>query len=214
MRSMWITSDDRAHYWPESEQIHLKMVYERESQRVVGVQAVGTGEVAKRIDVATQLVSRGATLGEVAQTEHAYAPPYAPAVDPLAVAAWAALNQEDGVEAECPTVELEDVVDVRLPEERERRPADAAHVEELSVAELRGGQQVRPASRGLIVCERGPRSAEAARLLQDRGGARYLGGGLLWRQAARRESPRDPPEAPSTAEADGPKREPAARVRD
>jgi rhodanese-related sulfurtransferase len=207
VRSVWITAEDRAHYWPETEPIHLKLVYEQSSQRVIGVQAVGTGEVVKRIDVATQLVTRGVTLGELGQLEHAYAPPYAPAVDPLAVAAWAAQNQEDGVEAEPPTVALGDVVDVRLPEERERRPADAEHVEELSVAELRGGQQIRPASRGLVVCERGSRSAEAARLLGDRGGARYLGGGLQWRSAARPSPSPSEPRAPRSASA----RDPALR---
>jgi len=211
-RSVWITADDRAHYWPETESLHLKLVYERGSQRVLGVQAVGKGEVVKRIDVATQLVARGATLGEVAQLEHAYAPPYAPAMEPLAVAACAALNQEDGVEAECPTVELEDVVDVRLPEERERHPAGAPRVEELSVVELRDGQQARSAPTGLVVCERGARSAEAARLLLDRGAARYLGGGLQWRDAARSRDPQDASESPP--EADDATREPATRAKD
>jgi NADPH-dependent 2,4-dienoyl-CoA reductase/sulfur reductase-like enzyme/rhodanese-related sulfurtransferase len=212
VRSVWITADDCAHYWPEAGRIHLKLVYERGSQRVVGVQAVGEGEVVKRVDVATQLVARGATVGELAQLEHAYAPPYAPAVEPLAVAACAAQNQEDGVEAESPTVGLEDVVDVRLPEERERRPADAEHTEELSVVELRDAPPTGPAPPGLMVCERGTRSAEAARLLLDRGGARYLGGGLQWREAALSQDSKDTPEAPT--EGDGAARKPAARVRD
>ncbi len=211
-RSVWITADDRAHYWPETESIHLKLVYERGSQRVLGVQAVGKGEVVKRIDVATQLVARGATLAELEQIEHAYAPPYAPAMEPLAVAACAALNQEDGVEAVSPAVALGDVVDVRLPDERERRPADAEHVEELSVVELRDGQSVPTAPRGIVVCERGARSAEAARLLQDRGGARYLGGGLQWREAALSRDPKDTPGAPAAA--DDATREPATRARD
>jgi NADPH-dependent 2,4-dienoyl-CoA reductase/sulfur reductase-like enzyme/rhodanese-related sulfurtransferase len=184
VRSVWITGDDSAHYWPEAKRIHLKLVYERDSQRVVGVQAVGEGEVVKRVDVATQLVARGATVAELAQMEHAYAPPYAPAVEPLAVAACVAQNQEDGVEAVCPTVPLTDVVDVRLPDERERRPADAERIEELSVVELRDGQEASRVKEGLVVCERGTRSAEAARLLGDRGPARYLGGGLQWREAA------------------------------
>jgi NADPH-dependent 2,4-dienoyl-CoA reductase/sulfur reductase-like enzyme/rhodanese-related sulfurtransferase len=212
VRSVWITADDRAHYWPETERIHLKLVYERGSQRVVGVQAVGEGEVVKRVDVATQLVARGATVPELAQLEHAYAPPYAPAVEPLAVAAFAAQNQEDGVEAEPPTAQLEDVVDVRLPEERQQRPADAAHVKELSVVELRDAPQTRTPPPGLVVCERGTRSAEATRLLLARGGVRYLGGGLLWRDAA---LSRDPPDTPGPpAEADGATREPATRARD
>jgi rhodanese-related sulfurtransferase len=184
-RSVWITADDRAHYWPEAERIHLKLVYERGSQRVLGVQAVGKGEVAKRIDVATQLVARGGTVMELAQVEHAYAPPYAPAVEPLAVAACAAQNQEDGVEAVPPTATLEDVVDVRLPAERQRFPADASHVRGLSVAELRDASPTQAPLPDLAVCERGTRSAEAARLLLlGRGAARYLGGGLQWRAAA------------------------------
>jgi rhodanese-related sulfurtransferase len=209
VRSVWTTADDRAHYWPEAQRIHLKLVYERGSERLVGVQAVGTGDVVKRVDVATQLVARGASLADLAQLEHAYAPPYAPAVDPLAMAAWAARNQEDGIEAEPPTVALGDVVDVRLPEERERQPADARHVEELSVAELRGSPQARPVSGGLVVCERGTRSAEAARLLKDRGGARYLGGGLQWREAARGKDTRQ-----AAGEVRGVPRESAARARD
>jgi NADPH-dependent 2,4-dienoyl-CoA reductase/sulfur reductase-like enzyme/rhodanese-related sulfurtransferase len=191
VRSVWITGDDRAHYWPESERIHLKLVYERGSQRVLGVQAVGKGEVVKRVDVATQLLAGGATLAELAQMEHAYAPPYAPAVDPLSVAACAAQNQEDGVEAESPTAPLEEVIDVRLPEERQRQPAGAAHVKELSVVELRDASQTPTPPPGLVICERGARSAEAARLLLDRGAARYLGGGLQWRSAA---GPADPPD--------------------
>jgi NADPH-dependent 2,4-dienoyl-CoA reductase/sulfur reductase-like enzyme/rhodanese-related sulfurtransferase len=212
VRSVWITADDRAHYWPESENIHLKLVYERSSQRVVGVQAVGKGEVVKRVDVATQHVARGATLAELAHIEHAYAPPYAPAVEPLAVAAFAALNQEEGVEAVPPTVPLGNIVDVRLLEERRQRPADAAHVAELSVVELRDAPQVPTPLPGLMVCERGTRSAEAARLLLDRGGAHYLGGGLQWRDAAVPADRQDPPKPP--AEADGATREPATRAED
>ncbi len=212
VRSVWMTADDCAHYWPDAKRIFLKLVYERSSQRVVGVQGAGEGEVVKRIDAATQLIARGATLAELAQMEHAYAPPYSPAVDPLALAAWTAQNQEDGVEAVSPTAPLGNIVDVRLPEERERRPADADHIEELSVVELRDGQSPEPEAPGLMVCERGARSAEAARLLQDRGGARYLGGGLQWREAARVSDPNGAPEEPTAA--DGGTKEPATRVRD
>lgn len=212
VRSVWITADDCAHYWPDAARIFLKLVYERSSQRVVGVQGAGEGEVVKRIDAATQLIARGATLAELAQMEHAYAPPYAPAVDPLALAAWTAQNQEDGVEAVSPTGVLEDVVDVRLPEERERRPAEAEHVEELSVVELRDSPLLRTPPGGLLVCERGARSAEAARLLLGRGETRYLGGGLQWREATRPADPKSPPKEPAAA--DGAKEEPATRVRD
>jgi pyruvate/2-oxoglutarate dehydrogenase complex dihydrolipoamide dehydrogenase (E3) component/rhodanese-related sulfurtransferase len=184
-RSTWITTTDRADYWPESEIIHIKLVYEVDTGRVLGVQAVGKGDTVKRVDTATQLISRGVTIHELQHLEHAYAPPYAPAIDPLAAAAFAALNQEDGIEACSPTARLDSVLDVRLPEEREARPAPAHHSEGLSVGALRNGSGVRENAPELVVCERGTRSAEASRLLRVAGHkVRYLGGGLMWRTAS------------------------------
>jgi rhodanese-related sulfurtransferase len=56
---------------------------------------------------------------------------------------------------------------------------------------LRSGPDVRLQVEGMVVCERGGRSSEAVRLLRDSGHrARYLGGGLLWREAAERRRAR------------------------
>jgi NADPH-dependent 2,4-dienoyl-CoA reductase/sulfur reductase-like enzyme/rhodanese-related sulfurtransferase len=190
VRASWVTVDDRAHYWPESASIHIKLVYDPVSQRVLGVQAVGKGDVVRRVDVATQLMAHGATLADFAQIEHAYSPTYAPAVDPLAVAAIAAQNQEDGVEAEPPLVPLVEVTDLRLPEERQERPTRAAVVHEVALSGLRSSPDARILAEGTVICERGGRAAEAVRLLRDSGQqARYLGGGLLWREAAERKRP-------------------------
>jgi NADPH-dependent 2,4-dienoyl-CoA reductase/sulfur reductase-like enzyme/rhodanese-related sulfurtransferase len=191
VRSSWVTVDDRAHYWPESAKIHVKLVYDPASQRVLGVQAVGRGDVVRRIDVATQLIARGATLDDFAQLEHGYSPAFAPAVDPLAVAAFAAQNQEDGVEAEPPLSPLVEVTDLRLPEERQGRPARAAVVHEVTLSGLRSSPDARVQAEGTLICERGGRSSEAVRLLRDSGHrSRYLGGGLLWREAAERKRSR------------------------
>lgn len=185
-RSVWISAPDRAHYWPDATEIHLKLVYESSSLRVLGVQAVGEGEVAKRVDVATQLIARGATLQDFAQLEHAYAPPYAPAMEPLAVAAHAALNQEDGVTAAPPDATHAGAValDVRLADEAQERPAALGRGTNIPLGELAGRLDEVDEATDLVVCERGPRSAEAVRLLRRRGiRARYLGGGLHWRTA-------------------------------
>jgi NADPH-dependent 2,4-dienoyl-CoA reductase/sulfur reductase-like enzyme/rhodanese-related sulfurtransferase len=191
VRSSWVTVDDRPHYWPESAKIHIKLVYDPASHRVLGVQAAGRGDVVRRVDVATQLIVRGATLAEFAELEHAYSPAYATAVDPLAIAAFAALNQEDGVEAEPPLAPLVEVTDLRLPEERQSRPARAAVVHEVALSGLRSSPDARLQAEGTVVCERGGRSSEAVRLLHDAGlRTRYLGGGLLWREAAQRRRAR------------------------
>jgi NADPH-dependent 2,4-dienoyl-CoA reductase/sulfur reductase-like enzyme/rhodanese-related sulfurtransferase len=184
-RSVWITTGDRAHYWPETKDLALQLVYEAGSHRLLGVQAAGMGEVAKPISVAAPLLVRGGTLEELSSVEHAYAPPYAPAVDPLVSAAFVALNQEDGVVAASPLVSMAKtkVLDVRHPAEREARPVSEAEVTALPLEDLRAQVEALRAHDWLVVCERGTRSAEAVRHLtaaQIR--ASYLGGGLRWRE--------------------------------
>jgi NADPH-dependent 2,4-dienoyl-CoA reductase/sulfur reductase-like enzyme/rhodanese-related sulfurtransferase len=191
-KSVWVTAHDRAHYWPEAKEIIVHLVYEAASRRVLGVQAVGEGEVAKRIDVATQLVARGASIDELANIEHAYAPPFAPAIDPLAKAAFAAQNQEDGVEATRPDEALAGLrlLDVRHHEERQQRPLPAAAAA-MPIEELRAALPLHGDGPWVTVCERGTRSAEAVRLLHAAGElATYLGGGARLRALMGLESDR------------------------
>ena len=164
-------------------------MYESGSRRVLGVHGASRGEIVKRIDVATGFVLRGATIEELQQLEHAYAPPYAPAIDPLAVAAFVAGNQEDGVTAASPLTKPDGValLDVRTAGERAERPVEVPGVRELSLAELREPADELSEGRPLVLCERGTRSAEAVRLLVNGGRpAAYVGGGLLWHWGARR----------------------------
>ena len=188
VRQAWVSAEDRAHYWPEAKLILLGMVYDPSTCRVLGVQGVGEeGEVAKRIDVAAQLMLRGAVIDDFAAIEHAYAPPYAPALDPLAVLAMAAANQVDGVESVAPLTDLgrETVLDVRVAPEREERPLIAGALHEIEVSELRDRADEIPDGPLLVACAHGTRSAEVVRWLAVRGTqARYLGGGVSWRVRA------------------------------
>jgi len=188
VRSVWISTEDRAHYWPEAQLILLEMVYDPATRRVLGVQGVGEeGEVAKRIDVAAQLILRGAVINDFEAIEHAYAPPYAPAIEPLAVLAMAAANQIDGIESVAPLADLsqETVLDVRVPAEREERPLNAGRLLEIEVSEVRDRADEIPDGPLLVACAHGTRSAEVVRWLAQRGTqARYLGGGVSWRVRA------------------------------
>jgi rhodanese-related sulfurtransferase len=189
-RAVWVSVEDRAHYWPEAQVIRLKLVYEAGTRRVLGVQALGEGEVAKRVDAATQQIVSGATIDDLAHLEHAYAPPYAPAMEPLAVAAHVAQNQEDGIEAVPPDSDLSEarILDVRQAGEAEARPVAGGEVRRLEAGEIAARLDEIDASTEIVVCERGTRSAEAARLLRRRGiQARYIGGGLRWRSMAEKD---------------------------
>jgi rhodanese-related sulfurtransferase len=183
--SVWICGHDRAHYYPEAREIFLHLLYQSQTGRVLGVQVAGNGDAIKRVDVATQLILRGADLDDLAALEHAYAPPYAPAVDPLAVAAWVAQNQQDGLRSLPPDDQVKDlaVLDVRHESEKLARPTAIHDLMEIPFEELRTRVGTLPEGRWLVVCERGGRSAEACRTLRQHGvDAVYLGGGLRWRQ--------------------------------
>ena len=85
-----ITANSRASYMPGSAPLHVKLVYDRGSQRILGAQMVGTDGVAKRIDVLAAALHAGWTTRDLSELDLAYAPPFAPVWDPILVAANAA----------------------------------------------------------------------------------------------------------------------------
>jgi NADPH-dependent 2,4-dienoyl-CoA reductase/sulfur reductase-like enzyme len=88
-----IEADDRASYYPGSKKVWIKLIVDREGRRVVGAQAVGYGDVSKRIDVAATAITSGMTVDDVSQLDLAYAPPFGSLWDPLIVAAQAVMRR-------------------------------------------------------------------------------------------------------------------------
>jgi NADPH-dependent 2,4-dienoyl-CoA reductase/sulfur reductase-like enzyme len=81
------TADSRAHYMPGHQDIHVKLVYEEGTRRLLGGQLVGREGVAKRIDIIATALHGGWTVDELAELDLAYAPPFSPVWDPILVAA-------------------------------------------------------------------------------------------------------------------------------
>lgn len=81
------TANSRAHYMPGGQPIHVKLVYESGSRRLLGGQLVGVEGVAKRIDIIAAALHQGWTVDELAELDLSYAPPFAPVWDPILVAA-------------------------------------------------------------------------------------------------------------------------------
>ncbi|NJF24154.1 CoA-disulfide reductase [Thermococcus sp. Bubb.Bath] len=84
VRSAFIKSTTRPHYYPGARPIWLKGVVDNETNRLLGVQAVGA-EILPRIDTAAAMLTAGFTTKDAFFTDLAYAPPFAPVWDPLIV---------------------------------------------------------------------------------------------------------------------------------
>ncbi|ASA77043.1 CoA-disulfide reductase [Thermococcus sp. 5-4] len=86
VRTAFIKAGTRPHYYPGAKPIWLKGVVDNETNRLLGVQAVGA-EILSRIDTAAAMLTAGFTTRDVFFTDLAYAPPFAPVWDPLIVLA-------------------------------------------------------------------------------------------------------------------------------
>ena len=185
----WGSFTDKADYYPESENVHLKIVYDKDTTRLLGLQGYGKGEVVKRVDVFAALLRHGGKLEDLLDAEFAYAPPYAPAVDPLYSLACAARNELlEGVEALPPDADIDDclIVDVRRTKEASGKPLPEKDTTNVPFEEFRVLCDQVPKDKDVVcVCSKGVRSSEAVRILREKGCARvkYLGGGSLMKLA-------------------------------
>jgi NADPH-dependent 2,4-dienoyl-CoA reductase/sulfur reductase-like enzyme len=81
-----IESKTRAGYYPDAEDITVKVLAEKDSGRLLGGQVVGTGDAAKRIDVLATALHAGFTVQEMIHLDLSYAPPFSPVWDPVLIA--------------------------------------------------------------------------------------------------------------------------------
>jgi NADPH-dependent 2,4-dienoyl-CoA reductase/sulfur reductase-like enzyme/peroxiredoxin family protein/rhodanese-related sulfurtransferase/TusA-related sulfurtransferase len=92
-----IHPNDSSGYYPGAMKMCLKLVFSPETRRVLGAQATGYNGVDKRIDVIATAIMGGMTVDGLAEIEHAYAPPYSSAKDPVNMAGFVAQNILDGL---------------------------------------------------------------------------------------------------------------------
>jgi rhodanese-related sulfurtransferase len=182
---------DKAHYMPESKPLLLKLVADKKTGRVLGVQSVGPGDGSKRIDVAATAISAGMTIDDVANLDLSYAPPFAPAMDNLITAANVARNKRDGlmagISAEAVWKKIQDgedffFLDVRSPQEHAELRLPKAVLIPLGALRKRLGEI--PKGKEIIAfCKVSLRGYEAALILKAAGhqDVKVLDGGVaMW----------------------------------
>ncbi|MDO4331557.1 MAG: FAD-dependent oxidoreductase [Eubacteriales bacterium] len=89
-------TDDKAHYYPGAAWFAIKLVADRKTHRVLGVQVLGPGAVDKVTDIGVMAVTMGAVLEQLTNLDLSYAPPFSTAIHPFVQAVQILLNKENG----------------------------------------------------------------------------------------------------------------------
>lgn len=120
---IYVHPASHATYYPGATSISLKMIYDPDTGRVLGAQAVGLDGVEKRIDVMAVAIRAGMTVYDLEELELCYAPPYGSAKDPVNYAGFVAANLMREHARHFHVADLanlksgQKIVDVRSPEE-------------------------------------------------------------------------------------------------
>jgi NADH oxidase (H2O2-forming) len=88
-----ISSKTRADYYPGAKPIRVKLIIEKESQRIIGAQIIGGEEVTQRINALSFAIQKHMTVRELAKADTAYAPPLCETWEPIILAAEIALRK-------------------------------------------------------------------------------------------------------------------------
>jgi NADPH-dependent 2,4-dienoyl-CoA reductase/sulfur reductase-like enzyme/rhodanese-related sulfurtransferase len=96
--SVQVAQLDRAHFYPEKAMVHLELVVERRSRRILGIQGFGKegDAVVGRINAVAAILEDRPSLDRLSNLELAYSPPFSSAMDVLNALANAAENMLDG----------------------------------------------------------------------------------------------------------------------
>jgi NADPH-dependent 2,4-dienoyl-CoA reductase/sulfur reductase-like enzyme/peroxiredoxin family protein/rhodanese-related sulfurtransferase/TusA-related sulfurtransferase len=170
-----VHASSHAGYYPDALSLSVKITFEPESGRLLGGQVLGYDGVDKRIDMLAQTIKREGTVYDLMEIEHAYAPPFSSAKDPVNVAGLVADNIIKGRVRiihwdEISALDLSQTVllDVREPEEHALGSIEGAI--NISVDELRKRLDEVPRGKKLVVfCRSGHRSYFASRILMQNG---------------------------------------------
>lgn len=169
-------------YYPGATQIHLKLLFRPSNGKLLGAQAVGEADVARRIDVIAAFLQKGGTVEDLAEAELCYSPQFGAAKDPVNFAGMVASNVVDG---DMPVANWDNLpgdaflLDVR--DEEEFAEGHLPGATNIPLAELRRDFSALPKDRPVVAyCKVGQRGYYAVRFLRQHGiDARNVTGGIL-----------------------------------
>ena len=173
---VYLPAQSHAGYYPGGRSMMIKILFEKNSFRLLGAQIVGYDGVDKRTDVLAASICAGLSALDLKDLDLCYAPPYSSAKDPVNMAGLIIDNVHSGrirhyfwdEVAGLPRDGSVTLLDVRTPREFER-----GHVEgyvNIPVDELRGRLSELDKSKTIyVMCQSALRSYIACRILSQEG---------------------------------------------
>jgi len=180
---------DHAGYYPGAEALHIKLLVEQDTGKLLGAQIVGEQGVDKRIDVLATALHANMRVQDLEQLDLAYAPQFNSAKGPVIMAGFVAANTlrgevktltGEGLQKKLTTNPSLQLLDVRTPAEYQE--AHLPHARLVPVDDLRDHlQELDPTQETVVYCRVGLRGYLAARILLQHGFTNVfnLTGGLL-----------------------------------
>ena len=165
-----------AGYYPGGKIMTMKVIFEKETYRLLGAQIIGYQGVDKRIDVLATAIHGGMRATDLAELDLAYAPPYSSAKDPVNMAGFIIENISRGLLKQFYLEDIENLPrdgSVTLLDTRTEREYENGHINDfinIPVDELRKRlNEIDQKKAVYVICQSGLRSYIAARILAGNG---------------------------------------------
>ena len=189
--SVILSPMSHAGYYPGGKVMTMKVVFERESFRLLGAQIVGYDGVDKRINVLATAIHAGMKATELKELDLAYAPPYSSAKDPVNMAGFMIDNIASGVLKQWHMDKLDGLLQndsVILLDTRTVGEFNRGHIpgfRNIPVDDLRNRiAELEPGKPVYVICQSGLRSYIACRILAGFGFDAYnFSGGYRFYEA-------------------------------
>ncbi|MBR2716767.1 MAG: FAD-dependent oxidoreductase [Oscillospiraceae bacterium] len=172
---LYLSPMSHATYYPGGELLNMKILFEKDTWRLLGAQIVGGNGTDKRIDVIAAAIQGGLDVRDLADLQLAYAPPFAAAKDPVNMAGYMAENLSNGLvkqihwhDVDGLSRESSVLLDVRTVPEYER--GHAKDFVNIPLHELRERMGEIPAGKPVyVMCQSALRSYIGCRILTQYG---------------------------------------------
>ena len=174
--SIIIIPKDKVGIMPDAEDLAFKLIFEKPTGRILGAQAIGLGNVDKRVDVIATAIKFGATVDDLPDLELCYAPPFGTGKDVVNYAGYVASNLLHGTFKQVSPTKIRElyengayILDVRETPELEE-DGQIKNVHNIPLSELRSRYEEIPKDVPVYIhCRSGQRSYNAVLALQSKG---------------------------------------------